>query len=106
MERFKEAVSDIFWYFLSVLIALARLIFLTLAMFTSALHITLFTKTELCNVELRGQPLLCDRRKLKDQISFVDKVMIENPELLDYADEQMRQNGELPPDDDEGDHDI
>ena len=102
MKRFHEIMSDI-W---SAVVALIRLLFLTCAMFASGVHIVLFTRTEICNIEMRGMPWRCDREKVADQLSFVDKICLENPDLLDYADEQMRQNGELPPDDDEGDHDI
>ena len=102
MNRFHEIMSDI-W---SAVVALIRLLFLTCAMFASGVHIVLFTRTEICNIEMRGMPWRCDREKVADQLSFVDKICLENPDLLDYADEQMRQNGELPPDDDEGDHDI
>lgn len=102
MNRFHEIMSDI-W---SAIVALIRLLFLTCAMFASGVHIVLFTRTEICNIEMRGMPWRCDREKVADQLSFVDKICLENPDLLDFADEQMRQNGELPPDDDEGDHDI
>lgn len=86
----------------SIVVALFRLFFLMCAMFTSALHLILFTKTEIYNVELRGQPLLCDRQKFADQLSFIDSLCISNQELLDYADEHT----ELPPDTDEGGNDI
>ena len=102
MNRFHEIMSDI-W---SAIVALIRLLFLTCAMFASGVHIVIFTRTEICNIEMRGMPWRCDREKVADQLSFVDKICLENPDLLDFADEQMRQNGELPPDDDEGDHDI
>ena len=103
MDRLSEIWGEIY----SILRALIRFFFLTVAMVASGLHIILFTRTELCNVELRGMPLLVDRRKIGDQISFVDSLMSNNVDLLDYADEQMRKEGELPPpadddDDDEG----
>ena len=75
----------------------------------SGVHIILFTRTEICNVEMRGMAWRCDREKMHDQLSFVDRVCLENPDLLDYADEQMRKDGELPPpdtDDSDGDYDI
>ena len=88
----------------SVIVALTRLLFLTCAMFTSGIHIVLFTRTEICNIEMRGMPWRCDRENMADQMSFVDKICLEKPELLDFADEQYRQEGKLPPED-EGDMD-
>ena len=92
----------------SAIIALLRLVFLTCAMFASGVHIVLFTRTEVCNIEMRGMPWRCDREKVADQMSFVDKLCLDNPELLDFADEQMGKEGKFPPldDDDEGNMDI
>lgn len=100
IDRFNEFLGEIY----SLVIALLRLLFLTCAMFTSGVHIVLFTRTELYNVELKGQPWRCDREKMEDQMSFIEKTMLNNPELLDFADEQMKNEG-FPPDD-EGDNDI
>jgi hypothetical protein len=102
IDKLNELWGEIY----SVVIALIRLLFLTCAMFTSGIHIILFTRTELCNVELRGQPWRCDREKLEDQMSFMEKTMLNNPELLDYADAHP----DMPPpsdeDEDDGDMDI
>lgn len=103
MQMF-ERIKEIFEEILSIIIALVRLIFLTLAMFTSAVQVILFTRTEVWNIELKGMPWRCDRDKMDDQISFVDSLMSNNPDLLDFADEQMRKDDDLPPDiGDEGD---
>ena len=102
MNRLKEIIADIFGYLFSVLVACLRLCFLTVNMFISGLHIIIFSHTEICNVEMKGQPLLYDRDKTLDQMSFVDSLMSHNPDLLDFADEQMRKDGELPPEDDNG----
>lgn len=87
---------------LSIIIALVRLVFLTFAMLTSGVQIILFTRTEVWNMEMKGMPWRCDREKMADQMSFVDKICLENPDLLDFADDQMRNNGDLPPDIDPG----
>lgn len=100
MNKMREILSEVG----SVIVALIRLLFLTCAMFTSGVHVVLFTRTEVCNIEMRGMPWRCDREKMADQMSFVDKICLENPELLDFADEQMKNEG-FPPDD-EGDNDI
>ena len=102
MEQFREVISSFFGSFLSIIIAWCRLCFLTLAMFVSGTQLILFSRTEICNVELRGQPWLYDRDKLADRLSFVDKVMLQNPDLLDYADEHQ----DAPPPEDEDDEGI
>ena len=94
IERIKEFFEEAF----SIIVALIRLIFLTFAMLTSGIQIILFTRTEIWNMEMKGMPWRCDREKMADQMSFVDKICLENPDLLDFADEQMRNNGDLPPD--------
>lgn len=98
MSRLTELLGEIG----SIIVALLRLAFLTCAMVTSGIHIVLFTRTEVWNVEMKGMPWRCDREKLEDQMSFMEKTLLNNPELLDYADEHT----ELPPDIDEGGNDI
>lgn len=102
MDRLKELCGDIF----SVIVAILRLLFLAGTMLISSLHLILFSQLEITNVELRGMAWRSRREKDMRTLSFIDHLCIENPDLLDYADEQMRQEGELPPpaddDDDEG----
>ena len=95
-------LSEIWGEIYSVIRAILRLIFLSVTMIASGLHIILFTRTEIYNVELKGMPLLCDREKIGDQISFVDSLMCNNPDLIEFADEQEKNNGDLPPDVDNG----
>ena len=96
----KDRIAEFLEAFFSVVIALIRLFFLTCAMITSGVQIILFTGTEICNIEMKGMPLMYQRRKIKDQLSFVDSVCLQNQDLLDYADEN---SGDLPPTDDLGD---
>lgn len=86
--------------FVSIIIALCRLFFLTCAMVTSSLQIILFTETEIANIELKGMPLRYQRKKDMQNLAFVDSLLLNNPELLDYADEHP----DAPPEDidDEG----
>lgn len=97
MDRFNEFLGEIY----SIVIALLRIMFLTVAMVTSAVHVALFTRTEICNIELKGMPWRCDRLKDMQNLAFIDKICIENPDLLDYADEHP----DVPPED-EGDADV
>ena len=88
--------------FYSIIIAIIRLLFLVCATIASGLQIILFTRTEICNIEMRGMAWRCDREKMADQISFVDKICLENPDLLDFADEQMQKEQKgLPPEDED-----
>ena len=93
MNRITEFLGELY----SVIIALFRLFFLTCAMLTSGLQIILFTRTEVCNIELRGMPWRCDRLKDMQNLAFIDKICVENPDLLDYADEHP----DAPSDDDD-----
>ena len=94
-------VVDFLEAFISIVIALCRLFFLTCAMVSSAIHIILFSETEIYNIEMKGMPLRHQRKKDMQNLAFVDSLMINNQDLLDYADEDMRKNGELPPEDDD-----
>ena len=98
MNNIIERVKTFFGEIFSIVVALLRLLFLTAAMLTSAVQIILFTRTEIWNIELKGMPLRCDGEKMADQMSFVDKICLENPDLLEFADDQEKNNGNLPPD--------
>lgn len=78
----------------SIIMALARLVFLTAAMITSSVHVVLFSRTEVCNIELRGMPWRCDRQKASENLAFMDKLYIQNPELFESVDEQDHTNSE------------
>ena len=84
-----EWLHDFFVSLLSALIALARLVFLTLSLFVTGVQIVLFTRTEICNIEMRGQAWRCDKEKLADTLSFVDKIALENPELFEMTDNEL-----------------
>ena len=82
--------------FVSLIIAIARFFFLIVSLIPAGLQIILFTRTEICNVEMQGLPWRCDRDKMNEQISFVDKLYRDNPDLIDPDDII-----ELPPEDDD-----
>lgn len=102
MDKIREVLDEI----ASMIVALARLIFLVFAMITSGIHIVLFTRTEICNIEMRGMPWRCDREKIEDQMSFIEKACLQNPELLDYADAHPDTSPPSDEDEDDGDMDI
>ena len=82
--------------FVSLIIAIARFFFLIVSLIPAGLQIILFTRTEICNVEMQGLPWRCERDKMNEQISFVDKLYRDNPDLIDPDDII-----ELPPEDDD-----
>ena len=88
MERLKEIGRDIF----SIIVAILRLLFLTCTMFISSLNLILFAQLEIVNIELRGQAWRSRRERDMRTLAFLDKMVIENPELLDMPE------GELPED--------
>ena len=82
--------------FISLVIAIARLFFLVISLIPAALQVIIFQRVEVANVEMQGLPWRCDRDKMNEQISFVDKLYRDNPDLIDPDDII-----ELPPEDDD-----
>ena len=83
-------MDKIKWFFsnlMSYVIAIARLLFWEILLFFSGLQQILFTRTEICGLDLRGLPLRCDRDDVLDKISYVDKLKAENPDLDLMTDE-------------------
>lgn len=83
-------MDKIKWFFsnlMSYVIAIARLLFWEVLLFFSGLQQILFTRTEICGLDLRGLPLRCDRDDVLDKISYVDKLKAENPDLDLMTDE-------------------
>ena len=77
-------MDKIKWFFnniLSYCIAIARLFFWVVLLIFSGLQQILFTRTEICGLDLRGLPLRCDRDDICDKIAYVDKLKCENPDL-------------------------
>lgn len=62
--------------------ALARLFIWTLIVFFSGLQRALFTRSEIAGVELKLAPLKCDLEETDDKLAYIDKLCMENPELL------------------------
>lgn len=84
IERVKEFLN----VFTSAVIAILRLLFLAVGLIASGLHLIIFSRLEICNIELKGLPYRCDREKDMQNMAFIDKLVLENPDLLDYADDQ------------------
>ena len=88
---------DKFYGFLSLvgsyIIAIIRLFFWMGVLLVSGLQQILFTRTEICYIELKGLPLRCDRDDIIDKISYVDKLKVENPDL-EIVDEEDGNNSD------------
>ena len=88
MNKIIEKLEDL-W---SIIVAVVRLMFLTCTMFMSGLQIIIFGELEICNAELKGRPWRSRIKRDQENLSFVDQLCINNPELLDIPE------GELPDD--------
>ena len=97
MNRVREILEDLG----SIIIAILRLMFLTCTMFMSGLQLTLFSGLEVCNVELKGRPWRSRIERNEANLAFLDRLCIENPELLDIPEGELPDDLPHPNDDDE-----
>ena len=72
----------------SYTIAVARLLVWTLVFFFSGLQRTLFMKSEVVGVDFKVLPLRCYMEEADDKLAYLDKLCMENPELVDIIDEE------------------
>ena len=77
-----------------------------LVLFFSGAQQIIFNRTEICHVESRGIPILCDREGMLNNLSYIDKLKEENPDLADIfmepTDEEL-EDIESDGEEDEGD---
>lgn len=87
----------------SYIIALARLVIWTILTFFSGLQRTLFVRSEVVGVELKVAPLRCDMEDTDEKLAYIDKLCMENPELVctSMEDDFIVDNGEFPFDEDD-----
>ena len=81
-------IVEFFDVLFSYITAVIRLIFWVIILFFSGLQQVFFTRTEVSGLEIRGIPLRCDRDKILNNLSYVDKLSIQNPDLAELADEE------------------
>ena len=79
LKRVVRIANVILSYFIAVL----RLLFWVALLFIYGLHKTLFMRVEVCSIELRTCPLRCDIEDMHDNLSYIEKLAIENPELAE-----------------------
>ena len=92
----------------SYIVALARLIIWTFIFFFTGLQRTLFMRSEIVEVDFKVVPLRCDMEKFDDNMSYIDKLYSENPDLIEGLmdedipfDELMDEDIEFRPDDED-----
>lgn len=78
---------EFFSVLFSYIIALLRLPFLTVLFIVSSIQQVLFDKSEVVNVEMKIVPLRCDRKKVSDNVAYIDKLCYENPDLVEMVDD-------------------
>ena len=62
--------------------AVIRLLIWTILVFFSGLQRTLFTRSEIAGVDLKLVPLKCDLEETDEKLAYIDKLCLENPELI------------------------
>ena len=72
----------------SYFVALARLVVWTFILFFTGLQRTLFMRSEIVGVEFKVIPLICDREEYDDKLAYLDKLCIENPDLMGLEDDE------------------
>ena len=70
----------------SYIVAVARLLVWTCIFFFSGLQRTLFMKSEIVGVDFKVAPLRCCMEEYDDKLAYLDKLCIENPDLMGIDD--------------------
>ena len=89
MEQLWSRIIGVLKLVWSYIVALARLFVWTAVFFFSGLQRTLFMKSEVCGVDFRVLPLRCDMEDTDEKLAYLDKLCIENPDLLGIEDEDI-----------------
>lgn len=90
IEKLKFFKMDLSWIksnrFLKIIgsyiRALTRLFIWTILVFFSGLQRTLFMRSEVAGVDLKIVPLKCDIEETDERLAYIDKLCMENPELV------------------------
>ena len=89
MEWLWSRLKRVFQVLLSYLRALARLVVWTILFFFTGLQRTLFMRSEVASAELKVIPLMCDIEDTDDKLAYIDKLCIENPDLMVLTEEEQ-----------------
>ncbi len=83
-KKILEFLDLLFSYF----IALSRLALWTILFFFSGLQRTIFLRGEIVCVEFKTIPLKCDRDDTDEKLSYLDKLCLENPDLIENIEQE------------------
>lgn len=98
MEWLCTKLDKPFKDFISYVIALARLVVWTILVFFSGLQ-RLFVRSEVVGVDLKVAPLRSDLKDTDDKLAYIDKLCLENPDLVDAIEEDFYGDNDFPFDD-------
>ncbi len=98
-NRLEKPFKDL----ISYLIALARLVIWTILVFFSGLQRTLFMRSEVVGVELKVTSLRSDLKDTDDKLAYIDKLCLENPELMEVVEDDFYGN-DFPDDSGDGEN--
>ena len=73
----------------SYIVAVTRLVIWTIIFFFTGLQRTLFMKSEVVGVDFRVAPLRCHMEDADEKLAYLDKLCIENPDLIGIEDESL-----------------
>lgn len=108
MEWLWSKLEGFFKVFSSYIVALARLVVWTIIFFFTGLQRTLFMRSEVVSVEFKVTPLRCDMEEADNNLAYIDKLCLENPDLVEAVEEEDLSflNDEFPPNDEDDEGDI
>jgi hypothetical protein len=89
----------------SYFVALARLVVWTAVFFFSGLQRTLFMRSEIVGVDFKVMPLRCYREDFDEKLAYLDKLCIENPDLIGMEDDEIPFD-DIIEDEDNGEDDL
>lgn len=87
---------------LSYCVALARLLIWTVIFFFAGLQRTIFMRSEVVSVDFKVSPLRCDIESVDQNLAYIDKLCMENPDLAQLSEEDLTNEEDSGLDEDEG----
>ena len=100
-----DKIVRVIYVIFSYLVALIRVFYWALLLLVSGTQKSLFEGVEICALEMKICPLRCDKEEVLKNLSYVDKLRAENPELYDdslYEDDEINDMTNDEDDEDDG----
>lgn len=85
MEKALPYIKRFFINLNSYIRAIARLLVWTVIFFFSGLQKAIFTRAEVSSVEMKLIPLKCDIEEVDENLAYIDKLCLENPDLVEMS---------------------